>query len=64
MEENTQPQFTPGQILYIMGLEKEYVQCEYMRHMRADVHLVKVNEGTYRGTYWKSTDELLTEKPE
>lgn len=64
MEENTQLQFTPGQILFIMGLEKEYVQCEYLRNVRRDVHVVKVLEGTYRGTYWKDSNELFAQKPE
>lgn len=63
MEETTQPQFTTGQILYIMGLEKEYVECEYMSHVRKEVHVVRVLEGTYKGTYWKDTDELFMEKP-
>ena len=61
MEEEIQ--FTEGQTLYSENPIGEICGCEYLRHLRGQVHIVRFTEGEYRGTSFKETDELLTEKP-
>lgn len=57
---NQNNEFTKGQTLFFLNKDNVPVQCEYVQHFRADVHVVIANGGRH----WKDTDELFVEKPE
>lgn len=57
-----QPKFTPGQTLYYLK-DGQYLPCEYLRHFRGEVYIVKPLQGEYQGHQWKDENELFTEIP-
>ena len=57
--------FTKGQPLYTKNAMGAILKCVYEKQVMGnpDIYIVKVIEGDYKGTCYKSKDELFTEKP-